>query len=130
MAVRLEVELKALKGKNRGKVVKCKALLNSGYESETPEIVIPIDVAEKLGFLPELPEETRMEEYYSVSGKFVARRIPDAVEVKLADRSVVASAVIVDFEREVLLSDATISELGIIILDAKRGEWRLRECSR
>jgi hypothetical protein len=127
MAVRLEVELKAIKGKERGKKIKVRALLNSGYESDQPEAVIPAEIARELGFLPNLPPETVIEEYYSVSGKFLARKIPQAIEISLNEKKLAANVVISEFEREVLLSDATISEFGIIIEDAKLGKWRFRE---
>ena len=85
MAVRLDVELKALKG-GVGRKVKTRALLNSGYESDKPEIIIPTEIARELGFFPNLPPETRVEEYYSVSGKFLARKIPDVTEVKVNEK--------------------------------------------
>jgi hypothetical protein len=127
MAVRVEVKLKALKGRNKEKETIRVALLNLGYESDVPEIIVPLDVARELGFLPELPPDARMEEYYSVSGKFTARKIPSAVEIDLMGRKLTADVVISDFEREVLLSDATVSAFGIIIEEAKAGKWRFRE---
>jgi hypothetical protein len=127
MAVRVEVKLKALKGRGKEKETTKVALLNLGYETDVPETIIPLDVARELGFLPELPPDARMEEYYSVSGKFTARKIPSAVEIDLAGRKLTADVVISDFEREVLLSDATVGAFGIIIEEAKAGKWRFRE---
>jgi hypothetical protein len=127
MAVRLEVKLRALKGKKRKKSeVSTLALLNSGYETDLPEAVLPVNIAERLGFLPLLPKDTVLEEYFSVSGKFTARKIPRGIEISIGDKKVVAEAVISEFEREVLLSDATISEFEIVIEDAKKGEWRFK----
>ena len=127
MGVRLEVRLKALKGKKEGEEIEVRALLNSGYESEDPEIIVPLEVAKRLGFFPDLPEDTLVEEYYSVSGKFEARKIPKAVEIYVEDKKLVAHVVISEFEREVLLSDSVISGFGIIIEDAKLGKWKFRE---
>ena len=62
MVVRVKIRLKALKGK-KGKMVDTIALLNAGFESEEPEIVIPIRVAERLGLWPKLPEDTEIESY-------------------------------------------------------------------
>lgn len=127
MAVRLDVRLKAVKGKNKGREVTTTAVLNTGYETEYPEAIFPREIAEALGFLPELPVEARDEVYFSVSGKFTAKKIPEAVEISSHGKKIVASVVISDFEREVLLSDASISSFGIIIEDAKLGKWRFRE---
>lgn len=126
MAVRVKVELKALKGSKKDSIVKTKALLNSGYESDEPEIVIPSQIAMELGFLPNLPPDTILEEYFSVSGKFLARKIPEAVEVTLKGKKLVNHVIISEFEKEVLFSDATISGFKIIIEDAKLGKWKFR----
>jgi hypothetical protein len=69
MVVRVELKLKALKGKGKEKETNRVALLNLGYESDVPGIIIPLDVARELEFLPELPPDARLEEYYSVSGE-------------------------------------------------------------
>lgn len=101
------------------------ALINSGYESEMPEIHIPIPLARKLG----LSLERLRAERYRVVGAETTTYILDYVEVKVVteDREsswVRARAVSVPGEPEVLLSDALIEELGINIVKPKSGLWK------
>ncbi len=101
------------------------ALVNSGYESEIPEIHLPIPLARKLGFLLEHLKAER----YRVVGSETTTYILGHVEVKAVteDREsewVKARAVSVPGEMEVLLSDALIEELGINIVKPKSGLWK------
>ena len=41
-----------VEGKSGGRVVEVVALLNSGYEAPTPQLLIPVGVARELGFWP------------------------------------------------------------------------------
>ena len=66
--------------KGKRKEVAAKALLNLGYESDVPEVIIPLNVARSLGFLPELPSDVS-------SGKFTARKIPEGVEITWVRRN-------------------------------------------
>ncbi|MEM0024310.1 MAG: hypothetical protein QXM80_02495 [Thermofilaceae archaeon] len=72
LVVRVRVRLKALKGR-RGEVVKSVAVANAGYESEGPEVVIPVRVAERLGLWPKLPEGTEVQAYEVAGGLKVSR---------------------------------------------------------
>mgnify|MGYP000701642243 CR=1 FL=1 len=44
MVVRVKLKIKSKKGE-----VITKALINSGYESEEPEILVPVNIARNLG---------------------------------------------------------------------------------
>ncbi|MEM0223122.1 MAG: hypothetical protein QXJ99_01830 [Thermofilum sp.] len=72
LVVRVRVRLKALKGR-RGEVVESVAVANAGYESEGPEVVIPVRVAERLGLWPKLPEGTEVQAYEVAEGLKVSR---------------------------------------------------------
>lgn len=39
------------------KTVRTSALLNSGYESDTPEVILPVTLARRFNLFPDLPEE-------------------------------------------------------------------------
>lgn len=101
------------------------ALVNSGYESEVPEIHIPLALARRLG----LPLERLRAERYHVVGSETTTYILNYVDVKVIteDREskwVKARAVSVPGELEVLLGDALIEELGIDIVKPRSGLWR------
>jgi len=121
MVVRVRVLVK------RGsKEVETSALANSGYESDRPEVHIPLTLARKLGF--EL--EHMRSERYSVVGAEISAYILGELEVKVVaekpTRYVKARAVAVPGEYEVILSDALIEELGIELTRPKTGLWKLR----
>jgi len=54
--VRVEIEY-------RGRKASAVDLLNTGYESVVPEIIVPVAIAEQLGIWPRLPEKTVVESY-------------------------------------------------------------------
>jgi len=101
------------------------ALVNSGYESEIPEIHLPLALARRLG----LPLERLRAERYRVVGSETTTYVLGYVEVKVIteDREsewVRARAVSVPGEPEVLLGDAIIEELGIDVVKPRSGLWR------
>jgi len=106
------------------------ALLNTGYESDVPEILIPLSVAEQLGIWPNLPKDATAETYRTASGLMSVYRIPRG-KVRLVLEEGVSSPVeayivVAEYTDEVLVSDQLISALGIAIEDPARGLWRLR----
>lgn len=66
MVVRVKVKLKSIKGE-----VITAALANSAFETEEPEVVLPIGVAERLGIYPRLPDGSEVEEYKGIGGTVV-----------------------------------------------------------
>lgn len=131
MAVRIKLELKSQKGKKKGAKVESSALINSGFETEAPEIVLPITVAQRLGLWPELPGGTTVEKYeVAGGGKFDCYLIEDAVGVRVitedkATDPIATSAVLMQ-EREILISDKLTSRHHIVIEDLGEGLWRFR----
>jgi len=115
--VRVEVEY----GERR---VTTTALLNTGYESDVPEILIPLSVAEQLGVWPKLPRDATAETYRTASGLMSVYRIPRG-KVRLVLEEGVGSPVeayivVAEYVDEVLVSDQLISALGIAIEDPAR----------
>lgn len=123
MAVRVRVRIA-----RNGKEIVASALANSGYESETPQVLLPIEAAEILNLWP--PEKNIEETVFDTAGGplrvWVASR---AVKVKVVVEDidmpfVEADAVISPIADEIMLSDKMISELNIALEDPGRGYWR------
>jgi len=106
------------------------ALVNTGYETDVPEILVPVDVAERLGLWPKLPEGTLVETYRTASGLMRVYRVRGARASLLVEGSEVGDVdvyvVISEYTDETLISDQLTSELGIVIEDPAKGLWRLR----
>ena len=105
------------------------ALANSGYEAETPQIMVPVKLARLLGLWP--PEGLEETEYDTAGGPLrvwvAARACRVSVVAEEAEApEVEADVVISPLADEVLLSDKLIGELGIALEDVGRGLWRFR----
>ena len=129
MAVRLKVKLKARIGISYE--VETVAIANTGFEAEGLEVAVPESLARRMGFFPELPQGTRVEDYISASGLARTYVIPQALEVEVLalDRirgPIVADAVILDTD-EILFSDTMIEELNIILEKPGSGLWRFSD---
>lgn len=116
-----------LKIKSSSREVVSSALVNSGFEAETIQLLIPRSLAAKLDLWPP-PFEAQLIEVGTAGGPVRNYLIPDAVEVvaEAGDRSVgpvKCDVMISSLEYEVLISDRLGGELGIVILDL-RGKWR------
>ncbi|MHA1593943.1 MAG: hypothetical protein ACTSXX_04285 [Candidatus Baldrarchaeia archaeon] len=120
MVVRVKVRIK-----HEDKVVESSAVANSGYETDEPEIHVPLACAKELGFkLTGL----RGESYRVVGGATSVYILGEVfVQVVEEDKSsewVKAKAVVVPEEYEVILSDKLLDALGIEIIKAGMGYWR------
>ncbi|RLF19391.1 MAG: hypothetical protein DRZ82_05810 [Thermoprotei archaeon] len=127
MAVRIRLRIKCIK---TNKEVVTSALVNSGFEAETPQLLIPRRLAIELGLWPP-PEEATLIEVGTAGGPVRNYLIPNAAEVYIEteDRKVgpvKCDIMISNLEYEVLISDILGSNLGIVILDL-RGKWRLSD---
>lgn len=124
MAVRIKLRVKCLKS---SKEVVTSALVNSGFEAETPQLLIPRKLALKLNLWPP-PEEAYLIEVGTAGGPVRNYLLPEAAEVTIetSDRKVgpvKCDVMISNLEYEVLISDKLGSKLGIVILDLG-GKWR------
>lgn len=120
MAVRLNIELEVIRNK---KCIEVVAVANAGFESDEPEVLLPLCVAGELEIeLKGIPRES-----YKAAGVYLKmHRIEKCLKVKLLEKEVESAAVISDVEDEVILNDRLISMLGIAIEDAAEGLWRFR----
>jgi predicted aspartyl protease len=125
MGVRVKVRVKY-----RGASLDLVALVNTGYETDIPEILIPMSAAEKLGLLPKLPDGTIIETYKTASGLMRVYRVGGGYASLLIggveERSVETYLVISEYTDEPLISDQLASGFGIVIEDPAKGLWRLR----
>jgi hypothetical protein len=111
------------------KVLETPALVNTGFKTPNPQILLPIKAAEKLGLWPDLPREASVEIYDTAGGPVRVYRVRNAVKVEISEKgiSVVADAVISHTEVEVLISDRLADELMIVIERPGEGIWRFRD---
>jgi hypothetical protein len=124
MAVRIKLRLRYC-----DKVLETSALVNTGFETPNPQILLPIKVAERLSLWPELPKDTLVEIYDTAGGPVRVYRVRNAVNVEIPEKgiSVITDAVISHTEVEVLISDKLADELMIVIERPGEGIWRFRD---
>lgn len=106
------------------------ALLNSGFESDSPDIAVPVRVADELGLWPPRLISTVILD--TGGGEVVSPYYRNCVELELIleDREpkrVKVNIIVNPHLDEVAISDYVASELGVILLDFKRGRWRLND---
>ncbi len=124
MPVRIKLRIKS----DSGKVIVTSAIINSGYEVDQPELLIPLRLAEKLDLWKPISEEYVRTPLGIGKIYIVCRRA--TVEVITDDRvssPIKVCIVVSDFEREVLISDYLASELKIAVEDFREGLWRFRD---
>ena len=105
------------------------ALLNSGYEVPTPQLLIPIDVARALDLWP--PEGAREVVLETAGGPLRAWFYPRKAFVKVVagdaeSREVLTDIVVSPIGDEPLISDMLAEELEIAVESFGRGLWRFR----
>lgn len=126
MAVRVRVRIRSSERESE-----TSALVNTGFETEQPEILLPAGLAEMLGLYP--PKSgSLLEEYSVVGGTTTVIKSSEKIHVQLLIEERETSPVeviplISDREDEALISDSLASLLKIVIEDAKEGLWRLRD---
>lgn len=113
-----------------GVVIETSALVNSGYEAETPQLLIPVRLAQILRLWP--PTQSMEEsEYETAGGPLRVWIAPRSCKVKVLTEEVESSEVLADIvispiADEVLLSDKLTSKLQIVLEDVGEGLWRFR----
>ena len=106
------------------------ALVNSGFETNDPDIVIPINIAKRIGLWPPKDSNTTLLDTgggeisnpYYINCADLLLMLEDREPIKIRVNIIVNPHV-----DEVVISDYVASKLGIILLDFKKGDWRLRD---
>jgi hypothetical protein len=124
VAVRLKLRIRV-----GDKVVEVVALLNSGFEAPTPQLLIPIDTAKALGLWP--PEDAREVILETAGGPLRAWFYPRKALVKVVtedaeSREVLTDIIVSPIADEPLISDMLAEELEIAVESFGRGLWRFR----
>ena len=128
MAVRVKLKIRC---KLSDKELETSALVNTGFETATPQLLLPVEAARALGLYP-LPPEARSISLGTAGGPTVMFSIPRCLEVWVVtpDRSVgscEADALIALAEEEVLINDKLSEALGLILLAVGSGRWRFTD---
>jgi len=128
VAIRLRIRLV-----REGKSVDVVALINSGYETREPEVLLPVAIAIQLSIYPRLPEGAIVKEYKLADGSITKLiKVSRAVQIYVVEEDrvvgpVEASLVIAEKAEEVLISDKLAGKLGIVALDFGEGLWCFRD---
>jgi hypothetical protein len=108
------------------------ALVNTGFETDEPQLLIPYNLLlEKNIDISDLGKPTLLE-YDTPGGSVTMYVYPRACRVSIIEpdrssREVIADLVVSLTEREVLMSDALIEELGVIIISPRKGLWKFTD---
>lgn len=124
--VRLRIEL------TDGRALEAVALVNTGFETEGPQLLLPVKAAERLGIWPNMPPETRVEVYDTAGGPMRAYVIPGAAVAKVLTEDlegvpVLSDIVISHTETEILISDKFAERAKIVIEGPGQGIWRFKD---
>lgn len=125
MAVRLKLRISV-----KGRSIVAIALLNSGYEAPTPQLLVPIQLARRLGLWP--PEDAYESILDTAGGPLRAWLYPRAGEVSILtedreSRRVLTDIVVSPLADEPLINDMLAEELEIAVESFGRGLWRFRD---
>jgi len=106
-------------------------LVNSGFESDRPQILIPISLARRLDLWDRGLIEGSSQIFGTVAGPTRLYVLPSSLYVSIVEdgvetETVLSGAVISEVEREVLISDYLAGLLGIAVEDFREGLWHLR----
>ncbi len=106
------------------------ALGHTGYEAETPQILVPIPAAEALGAWP--PQGAFESTYETAGGPLRTWVYPRGCRVKIVAEGAAtveaeADLVVSPIADEVLINDKLTGRLQIVLEDAGQGLWRLKQ---
>jgi len=125
MAVRIKLRLRA---RASGEAIEVSALINSGFETDSPQLLIPMGLARRLAIYPP-PITSSIIEVGTAGGPSKVFLVREALEVWAItdDREIgpkLVDVLISPIEEEVLVNDKLTEELGIILLATGSGKWR------
>lgn len=125
MAVRVRLRVE-----REGSAREVVALVNSGYEADTPQLMVPVSLARELELWP--PPPGAKEDVFDTAGGpvrvWIARRAARAWAVAGDAESgpVEVDLVVSPYADEPLISDVLAGRLGIAVEDFAEGLWRFR----
>jgi hypothetical protein len=119
MACRVKIKIR-----RENKIIETIALLNSGFESDA------LDIAKKLGLWPLHSTTTAILD--TGGGETVNPYYEFCAELELIledkeSKKIKLNIIVNSYIDEVAISDCVASELGIMLLDFKKGLWRLKD---
>ena len=125
MGVRVKVRIRA---HDTNKEIITSALVNSGFETETPQIVLPVRAAARLGLYPP-PPTVRVVELGTAGGPARMYLLTKAASISIIvedreEKLIICDVLISPIEEEVLINDKLMDELGIMLVKAGQGIWR------
>lgn len=124
MAVRVRIRIRGPKGK----AVETVAVLNGGFEASMPHLLLPAGCARRLfGNYRSIAVEQEMEAAGGVATLLALAQTVN-VEVVAGSRKGperIFRVLVSEADREVLVSDTGIDELGVHIESFSPGRWRL-----
>ena len=125
MGVRVKVRIRA---HDTNKEIITSALVNSGFETETPQIVLPVRAAARLGLYPP-PPTVRVVELGTAEGPARMYLLTKAASISIIvedreEKLIICDVLISPIEEEVLINDKLMDELGIMLVKAGQGIWR------
>jgi hypothetical protein len=125
VAVRLRLRIRV-----RERVTEEVALLNSGFEAPTPQLLIPISTAKALELWPPTGESKELI-VDTAGGPLRVWFYPRAAFVKVItsdaeSREVLTDLLVSPLADEPLISDMLAEELEIVVESFGRGLWRFR----
>ncbi|RLF01312.1 MAG: hypothetical protein DRJ59_06300 [Thermoprotei archaeon] len=129
MVIRLRLKLKSINGRE----VVVIALVNSGYETERPELLVPTSVARDLELYPTLPSGAEVREYILADGSRTRLiKIPSVLEVSVVTNDRVVGpvrcdVVIAEKSEEPLIGDKLSDALQIVAIAIGEGLWCFRD---
>jgi hypothetical protein len=128
MAVRVRLRLRSRASQ---RVIEVTALVNSGFEAESPQLLIPTGLAKQLSLYPP-PPTSSIVEVGTPGGPARVFLVRDALEawVVTGDREVgprYVDVMISPVEEEVLISDKLAEEFGLVLLAIGSGKWRFAD---
>lgn len=125
VAVRVRLRIKS---RRSGAEVQTTALVNSGFESATPQLLLPVNAARQISLYPPPPDATVVD-MGTAGGPARMFLIRNSIEVWVLskDRMIgpkLADVLISPLEEEVLINDKLSEELGIMLIAIGSGKWR------
>ncbi|MGC8570331.1 MAG: hypothetical protein ACP5L1_03275 [Caldivirga sp.] len=125
MAVRLRLRIRV-----RDRIIEDIALLNSGFEAPTPQLLIPISTARALGLWPPT-EDAREVTVDTAGGPLKVWLYARVAKVKVItedaeSRDAEVDIIVSPLADEPLISDLLADELEIAVESFGKGLWRFR----